>query len=122
MSELAAVPRRYLTLPPPDPRAPGPFAFADRAYFTDILTHAGFADVTFAAYRGEQLFGGPGATLQAAADFVIAALPIGDLLKEQPESIQQRALEDLRAILKKYETPEGVKLKAMAWLVSATAR
>ena len=121
MSELASVPRRYLSLPPPDARAPGPFAFADRAYFTDILTRAGFTDVSFEACRGEQLFGGPGSTAEAAADFVVQALPIGDLLKEQPEAIQQHALEDLRAILKKYETPAGVRLNAMAWLVSATA-
>ena len=122
ITELNAVPRRYLDLPRPDPHAPGPLAFADTAYVTDILTRAGFGDVTFTAWRGEQKLAGPGATAASAADFVMDALFIGDLLKNEPETIKRRAREDLRAILEAHETPEGVKFAAMAWLVSATAR
>ena len=121
VAELAEVPRRYVDMPPPDPRAPGPFAFADNAYVTDILTHAGFGGVTFTPWHGAQTFGGSGATADDAADFVMDALFIGDLLKNESDATQRRAREELRTILEAHETPDGVKLGAMAWFVSATA-
>lgn len=122
VTELMEVPRRYVELPAPEPNAPGPFALADPAYTTEILTQAGFADVSFQPWRGDQQLGGPRATAERAADFVMQALFIGDLLKEEPESVKRRAREDLRAILKRHEGAEGVALRAMAWFVSATAR
>ena len=121
VGELAAVPRRYVELPRPEPHAPGPFAFADTAYVTSILTGAGFGDVSFEAWRGDQSFGGAGATADSAADFVMDATFIGGVLEDQPESIRRQAREDLRAILAAHEGPEGVRLGAMARLICATA-
>lgn len=119
VGELLAVPRRYIEMPSPDPRRPGPFAFAEKSYVTDILTRAGFTDVRFAPWRGAQLIGGEGATAESAAAFVMKALFIGELLEDQSDEIQSRAEQDVCEVLRPHESPEGVRMDAMVWLISA---
>ncbi len=116
LSELIA---RHVALPPPDPTAPGPFAFADQARTRSILETAGFTQVVFTPWRGAQLLGGPGQTAETAAAFAMQALFVGDAVANQPETVRQAVLQELTALLRQHQTPQGVALDAMAWLVTA---
>ena len=112
---------KYVEMPRPDPKTPGPFAFADKAYFGDILAKAGFKDVSFTPWRGDQALGGPGSNAKSATQFLTETLFVGDMLKDLPDARKQEALVDLEALLKKHEKDGSVRMGGMSWLVGATA-
>jgi ubiquinone/menaquinone biosynthesis C-methylase UbiE len=119
--EVAGVVSKYVEMPRPDPRAPGPFAFGDMDYFRDILTKAGFKDVRFTPWRGEQTIGGPGSDAKSATQFLTETLFVGEMLKNLPEARKQEALVELEALLKSHEKDGDVRMGGMAWLVGAKA-
>lgn len=122
MMELMGVARSHIDIPSPDPRAPGPFAFADLEYVGDILTIAGFSVPDIEAYQGEQAIGGPGATPDEAADFALATMAIGRALAEAGDDVLAHARADLLALFGRHHVPgRGVMLANKVWLVSATA-
>lgn len=112
---------RHIEMTPPEPRAPGPFAFAEPDYVTDILSKAGFSNVKIEPWRGVQYLGGKGLDAKRAAEFVINALSIGELARKQPAEVQAALLRDITESFAAHETPEGVEMKATAWFVSANA-
>lgn len=118
-SLLTEIVQRYVALPPPVPRAPGPFALADPEYVRDILAGAAFSGIEIAPWRGMQRVGGAGATAQAAARFACDALFIGEALADQPQEVKDRARADAAEVLAAYEGPAGVAVPAAAWIVTA---
>jgi SAM-dependent methyltransferase len=121
VGELLAVVGEFVEVPRPDPRRPGPFAFADPGYVTDILQRAGFGEIGFTPWRGDQLIGGEGATPDVALDFILNAVFIGELLDAAPANVKARAAAGLRKTLAAHADDAGVRLPAMARLVSARA-
>jgi len=119
VTELMTIVRRYVEIPPLDPRAPGPFAFSDRDYFGDILSRAGFSDVSFEPWTGDLYLGGRGADTKTAAGFLMDAFFVGDVLRNASEEIRQRALADIYPVLEHYERDDGVVLRGNTWLVGA---
>lgn len=121
MMELMGIARSHIDIPSPDPRAPGPFAFADLDYVRDILAHAGFSAPDIEAYQGEQPIGGPGATPDEAADFALASMAIGRALAEAGDDVLARARADLVSLFGQRHVPDmGVMMANKVWLVSAT--
>ncbi len=120
VSSLSAVVSRHISLPPPDPLAPGPFAFADQVRTRSILEQAGFEGITFTPWHGRQVLGGPGLDLDAVVNFAEKAFFVGDVLEGKPEHLRQQVLADVRGFLRDRQTENGVELDAMAWLVSAS--
>lgn len=122
MMELMGVARAHIDIPSPDPRAPGPFAFADLDYVRDILTQAGFTDMQVEPYQGEQAIGGPGASPDDAADFALASMAIGRALADAGADVLARARADLVSLFEQRHVPgEGVMMRNKVWLVSAKA-
>jgi SAM-dependent methyltransferase len=120
MMEMMGVVRQHIEIPPAIPRAPGPFAFEDLTYLEDVLTAAGFADMTVAVYEGLQPVGGPDASPEDATDFVLASMAAGRVLEEHGPAVRDAARADLLALFNRhYREGEGVMLRAKAWLVSA---
>jgi ubiquinone/menaquinone biosynthesis C-methylase UbiE len=123
MQEIAALSRRYVPAAPTpvSPRAPGPFAFGEPDYVREILKSGGFSDIDIAPWRGNQYLGGRGASPETAARFVMEGLSMAEALREQPEDIRRQAQADLVQALSHHHGPEGVRLGAMAWFVTARA-
>jgi SAM-dependent methyltransferase len=99
---------------PPDPTAPGPFAFADASRVRSILSQAGFVSVTISPF--DTLIGGE--DVEQALRLALRLGPLGRALREHP------ALEDdvavaVRDTLSKYVTPSGVLMPAAVWIVLA---
>lgn len=109
----------HMDLPRPEPRAPGPFALDEPDYFGGLLREAGFADIRFTLWSGEQPIGGAGSTASAAVEFVLHAMSIGDPVLEQPPDVQQQIRSELHDLFLAHERPGGVMMGAIAWLVSA---
>jgi len=115
---LHAVYEHAPRLPKPDPEEPGPFAFADTARVTRVLTAGGFTAPSFIPLD-VQLDIAAGGTLE---DAVIRASEMGPAkraLTDQPDDIRAAAIESIRRALAPYASPAGVKLSGAAWLVAA---
>ncbi|MBV9995285.1 MAG: methyltransferase domain-containing protein [Caulobacteraceae bacterium] len=116
MSLPMAAARPHLPAPasPPDPGAPGPFAFADRSRIETILARAGFADIGVVAHD-EKLTAGP---LDEAVDTALRMGPLGSFLREHPEF--KAAVEPaVRIALAQHQSPRGVFLDSATWIVTA---
>jgi SAM-dependent methyltransferase len=116
---LMGVLRQHLDLPKPEPHAPGPFALDDPGYFGGLLVQAGFAQPEFTLWRGEQSIGGAGSKAETAVEFVLDAMSFGDLVTEQPAAVQERIRAELLQLFRAHQTPAGVMMGAIAWLVTA---
>jgi SAM-dependent methyltransferase len=100
--------------PPHDPDAPGPFAFANPDRVRGILEGAGFAQVEITAH--DDLVGSGSLDSMLAVCSRVGAL--GKILRENPEH-RPAALPAVRAALAKHDGPEGVRLNAATWVVTA---
>ena len=99
---------------PPDPTAPGPFAFADAGRVRSILSDAGFALVTtepFDARNG-------GGDLEQSLKLALRLGPLGAALREHPE-LSGKVAGAVRDLLSKYLTPGGVLVPSAVWIVRA---
>jgi SAM-dependent methyltransferase len=104
--------------PPPEPGAPGPFAFADRQRVERILAEAGFDDIAFGDLAGELLVGG-GGDLERTVDFTLEIGPVSRVLADADDAVRERARAAVLAALAPHATGEGVRLGYAATLVTA---
>ena len=104
-----AVASEFMTHPPADPVAPGPFAFADKKRVETILGDAGFREISIEARDSTM---DQGATIDEA---VVAALAIGPLARAASE-IDEATRTKLRGRLR---ATIPMRPGAAVWLVSA---
>jgi SAM-dependent methyltransferase len=102
--------------PAHDPVAPGPFAFADPDRVHRIIERAGFSEIAIAAHD-EQVGSGDLDSMLAVCSRVGA---LGKILRENPE-LRAAALPAVRSALAEHDGPEGVRLTAATWIVTARA-
>ncbi|WP_166430604.1 class I SAM-dependent methyltransferase [Polymorphobacter arshaanensis] len=101
-------------LPPSDPLAPGPFAFANPDRVHAILSGSGWHSVNIEKYDAEIGSG----DLAATVDMTFRVGPLGMALRENPDRVAPVA-EAVRKALASYDGPDGVKLPAAVWIVQA---
>jgi SAM-dependent methyltransferase len=100
---------------------PGPFSMADADTTSDILGHAGFADIALHRCDIPILIG---RTVDEAIDLMMAMGPAGEILRLQGDRaahLHGPVRDALREGLAEYAGPEGVRAPASTWIVSATA-
>jgi SAM-dependent methyltransferase len=102
--------------PAHDPDAPGPFAFANPDRVRRILKGAGFEEIEITAH--DELVGSGGLETMLAVCSRVGAL--GKILRENPE-LRAAALPAVRSALAAYDGPDGVRLNAATWVVTARA-
>ena len=115
---LAAAKSLFPNRPPPDPNAPGSFAFADPERVRTILESGGFGEIEIKPFDGLMHLG---ALDDAAflATFVIG--PLSRALESADQELRQRAFDMIKSALAKHETQDGVNLGMACWLVGAKA-
>ncbi|WP_293681163.1 class I SAM-dependent methyltransferase, partial [uncultured Phenylobacterium sp.] len=111
---MAAAPHLPPPPPPPEPGAPGPFAFADPDRVRGILGDAGFADVGVTP-RDLKVGGGD---LETVLGLALKVGPLGGQVRDNPDR-RDVVIDAVRAALKPHDGPDGVKLGAAVWVVSA---
>jgi hypothetical protein len=100
--------------PPPDPLAPGPFAFADAGRVRRILTEAGFADVAVTPHDQKIEL----RMLDQAVEHCTRVGPLARLLAENPDAVAP-VIETLRDTLRQFETDGVVRMGSGVWIVTA---
>jgi SAM-dependent methyltransferase len=100
---------------------PGPFSMAGADTTSDILTHAGFEDISL---RRNDMPIMIGHDLDEALELVLALGPAGEILRLQGERaahLHDRVRTEVREGLSEFERPDGVWAGASTWIVSARA-
>lgn len=113
---LAAASAHLPPQPAYDRNAPGPFAFADPGRVRAILERAGFAQIEITAHD-ERVGSGDLDAMLAVCSQVGA---LGKILRENPE-LRAAVLPDVRSALAAHDGPDGVRLNAATWVVTARA-
>lgn len=103
---------------PPEPNAPGPFAFADQARLKSILERAGFKNVKIEKLDTKVYMS---ATAREAAQFALGIGPLARAVAECDDATKAKIAERVAVALKQFETPAGVAPPAACWLVGASA-
>jgi SAM-dependent methyltransferase len=115
MVPLRAASQHLPPQPEQMPDAPGPFAFADPDRLRSILERAGFKAIEVTAHD-EQVGCGDLDGMLAVCSRVGA---LGKILREDPE-LRATVLPAVRSALAAYDGPDGVKLNAATWVVTAS--
>lgn len=100
---------------------PGPFSMADADTTSEILLHAGYADVCLHRCDLPIMIG---ADLDEAIDFVTAIGPAGEILRlagDRASHLHGDVRAALHAGLAEFDGVDGVRAGASTWIVSATA-
>jgi len=100
--------------------APGPFALADEERTKQILTDAGYADVSLEALDEPLYLSGPGTAADAAAHATKMG-PVARVLVDSDESIVHCVEAALVETLTPYYDGTGVRMNSACWIVSASA-
>lgn len=101
---------------PPDPEAPGPFAFADEGRTRGILEQAGFADIGHEAIDHQMSW----PDVDTAVSYLLQMGPAGALLREaNDEAITREVTAAVRDVFEQHQSPAGVQMRSSAWIVSA---
>ena len=109
---------KHLGAPKPaDPREPGPMAFRDPAYLSDILTKAGFGEIAIAP----QAFQIAGQTAASEAEHAAMFGPAWRLMEEKqaPEAARQAIVAETATAFAPYLTAEGLRLPGTVLIAKA---
>ena len=104
--------------PAPVPSGPDPFAFADTHHVAGILNQSGFRDITFDSLTPRLHLADD---LDGAIRFQTRVGPLARVLAELQGDVREQALQAAREAFATHLTPEGIRLGAAAWLVTARA-
>lgn len=99
-----------------DPAAPGSFAFANPDRVRGILERAGFEAIGITAHD-DQVGSGDLDTMLAVCSRVGA---LGKILRENPD-LRAMTLPAVRSVLAAHDGPDGIRLSAATWIVTARA-
>ena len=102
-----------------DPRAPGPFAFADRDYVGELLAAAGWNDIRFEACDYRYQAGSGGDPVGDALGFFMRIGPAARALRELPEAERAPVVVRIERFLEEQSTRGEVAFPAAAWIVTA---
>lgn len=106
--------------PPPDPHAPGPFAFADDARVRSLLEQAGYGESAVASHA-VTIGLSDGGGLDDATDFACQIGPGARALGELEEAERPKARAAIRAALAPHVAADGsVALPGAIWIVRAS--
>ncbi len=104
----------------PEPRLPGPFAFAEDEYVKDILAKAGFNNIDIQA-RELVLTRKVEGDLERTAEFFMKVGPVKRLLEGHPDGTVEKVRAAIAEALSSYAEDGKVSLPGAVWLVQATA-
>ena len=106
-------------VPPPDPLAPGPFAFADGNRVEAILKQAGFRDIALSKFDGVMDMG---RDLELAADYTLRIGPLARAASGLDDAVKQKIALAVRDVFTRFIGADGSIAPPVAcWLVGARA-
>ena len=104
---------------PPDPFAPGPFAFADSERVHGILERAGFSNIVHEPYPCRVTIG-RGLARNELLEFLVQMGPAGAAMREADPEVQQRIQASVAEAIDPYfKQGDGMVMDAAVWFIRA---
>lgn len=116
MAGQALQPYQPADLPAPDPTAPGPYSLADPDRTKQLLTTAGFTDISIESIERDIYLG---KDVSEALEFQKRVGPLSALLAETEASKHEELIGVVRDVFEPLVDSEGIRLPAAVWLVDA---
>lgn len=117
MLQPVLVAKDFIDLPPrPGPEAPGPFSFADPARVKRVLTSGGFTDVEVTPFDHEMTIGD---TVEQAIQTAMEVGPVGTAANDADAATREALNAAMARKLETFATPDGIRLGAAIWCVTA---
>lgn len=112
---------RLLPEPPalPEPAAPGPFAFADRAHVAAILSEGGWKNIALEPFDFAMVVGAGENPVEDALHYLSTIGPAARMTAEMPDDARQRFFDRVREIARRRCHEGVVSFPAAAWIVTA---
>lgn len=104
--------------PPPEPNAPGPFAFADQGRVEGILRESGFLNIRLESLERDLLIGG-GRSLEDTALFLTQLGPAAAALRDAAPELRSDVMSEIRSVIEPFCDDNGVRMPSATWIVSA---
>ncbi len=110
---------RHLPAPPPsNPEAPGPMAFSNPDRIRNILSGAGFTELTIDTLETKIPVA---ADVPASVQKLLEVGPVSRLLREVSDDVTERIANDLFDAISGFQTDGGVMIDSATWIVSAVS-
>jgi len=103
--------------PPATPDGPGMFSLADPTRIDHVLTHAGFTEITATPVEAAMRFG---QNVEDATELLFTSGPVHFTLTDVDPATANRARDAIKAALQPHADTDGVHLRGLAWVVTAT--
>ena len=111
--------KKFLELPSPPPRSPGPFAFMESEYVSSILEESKFQDITIEGYETEvNMFSGRSLS-DSVKDYISINPVVTGMLKESSENKIAEIIDSAIEAFSPYYTEKGLIFPSATWLVTA---
>ena len=110
---------KHLSLPaPPASDEPGPFSLSEESRVKDILSAAGFTNISVESFQTSFVLGG---NVDEASSFLMQLAPSGSAINnaQADEETRARIALDMAELLKSHVNNDGVSMSAAALLVTA---
>ena len=111
--------KKFLELPSPPPRSPGPFAFMESEYVFSILEESKFQDITIEGHEAEvNMFSGRSLS-DSVKDYISINPVVTQMLKESSENQIAEIVNSAIEAFSPYYSEKGLIFPSATWLVTA---
>ena len=111
--------KKFLDLPSPPPRSPGPFAFMESEYVSSILEESKFQDITIEGHEAEvNMFSGRSLS-DSVKDYIAINPVVTQMLKESSENQIAEIVNSGIEAFSPYYSAKGLIFPSATWLVTA---
>ena len=111
--------KKFIDLPSPPPRSPGPFAFMESEYVSSILEESKFQDITIEGHEAEvNMFSGRSLS-DSVKDYISINPVVTQMLKESSENQIAEIVNSGIEAFSPYYSEKGLIFPSATWLVTA---
>ena len=111
--------KKFLELPSPPPRSPGPFAFMESEYVSSILEESKFQDITIEGHEAEvNMFSGRSLS-DSVKDYISINPVVTEILKESSKNQITEIVNSGIEAFSPYYSEKGLIFPSATWLVTA---
>ena len=111
--------KKFIDLPSPPPRSPGPFAFMEAEYVNSILQDSNFENIEIVGYEADvNMFSGRSLP-DAVKDYTSINPVVSKMLKDSPKKLTEKILNSVINAFMPYFSEKGLIFPSSTWLISA---
>ena len=111
--------KKFLELPSPPPRSPGPFAFMESEYVFSILEESKFQDINIEGYEAEvNMFSGRSLS-DSVKDYISINPVVTEMLRDSSEDQTTEIVNSAIEAFSPYYSEKGLIFPSATWLVTA---